>query len=189
MSGFMRGGSAVRIHGLRRWAIAAVLIAVLLLGGEWAIDAAFHPWAHAVLGSATLTGVWSGSFLDVHGEKQTALLTLRRTRTPSGSYEDDASPLDGELVVSGSTRYAVSGRPEWWRGRRVLLRLESTAGAASLPYVLREADAVWDGDSLALRARLAYYAEDGGRFTAGTRFPLLSREVSINLVSRAQAAE
>lgn len=164
-------------------------VALLLLGGEWAIDAAFHPWAHSVLGSATLIGEWSGSFVDVHGEKQTALLTLRRTLTPSGSYEDDASPLSGELVISGSTSYAVSGRPEWWRGRRVRLRLEPTTASASLRYVLREADAVWDGNSLALRARLASYAEDGGRFTAGARFPFLGHGVAIGLISRAQATE
>jgi hypothetical protein len=116
-----------------------------------------------VLGSATFTGEWSGTFVDVYGKKQTALLTLRRTRTPAGSFEDDASPLAGELVVSGSTRYAVSGRPEWWRGRR--------------------------RNSLALRARLASYAEDGGRFTAGARFPFLGHGIAIGLISRAQATE
>jgi hypothetical protein len=165
------------------------LVAVLLLGGEWAIDAAFHPWAHAVLGSATFTGEWSGTFVDVHGKKQTALLTLRRTLTPAGYFEDDASPLSGELTVAGSTRHTVSGRPEWWRGRRVRLLLDVTAPAAPRGYLLREADAVWDGNSLALRTRLAYYDETGGRFASGARLPLLSREVSINLVTRAQAAE
>jgi hypothetical protein len=39
----MREGSAHRIHGLRRWMTGLALIAVLLLGGEWAIDAAFYP--------------------------------------------------------------------------------------------------------------------------------------------------
>jgi hypothetical protein len=68
-----------------------------------------------------------------------------------------------ELVVSGSTRYAVSGRPEWWRGRR--------------------------RNSLNLRARLASYAEDGGRFTAGARFPFLGHGIAIGLISRAQATE
>lgn len=122
------------------------MFAVLLLGGEWAIDGAFHPWAYAVLGSATLAG---------------------------------------ELVISGSTRHTVSGLPAWWRGRRVQL----PAPAAPRGYLLREADVVWDGNALALRARLAYYDEDGGRFASGTRFPLLSREVSIQLATRAQAAE
>ena len=165
------------------------LVAGLLLGGEWAIDAAFHPWAHSVLGSATLPGVWSGSFVDVHDEKQMAVLTLRRALTPAGYFEDDASPLDGELWVSGGARYAVSGRPESWRGRRVRLRLDVTAPAAPRGYLLREADAVWDGNSMALRARLVYYDESGGRFASGPRFPLLSREVSIDLVSRGRATE
>ena len=126
------------------------MFAVLLLGGEWAIDAAFHPWAHAVLGSATLTG---------------------------------------ELVISGSTRHTPSGLPEWWLGRRVRLLLDMTAPAAPRGYQLREADAVWDGNTLALRARLAYYDEDGDRFASGTRLPLPGREVSIRLSNRAQAAE
>lgn len=168
---------------------AVVLLCVLLAFGEWAIDAAFHPWAHSILGSATLTGEWSGSFVDVHGEKQAAALTLRRALTPAGYFEDDASPLDGELVVSGSTRYAVSGRPEWWRGRRVRLQLKATAPAAPRGYLLREADAVWDGNSLALRARLLYYDDDGGLFASGTRFPLLGREIPINLTNRGRAAE
>ena len=75
--------------------------------------------------------------MGVHGDLQTTVFPLRRTRPDTGHVEDDASPPSGELVLSGSTRYA----------------------------------------------------EDGGRFASGARFPPLSREVSINLVTRARAAE
>lgn len=167
---------------MRKLIAGLVLIGALLLAGEWFLDAAFHPWAHSVLGSATLTGTWSGSFVDYDDVAKPVRLVLRRTMTPSGSYEDDGPPLSGEMVVGGRTAYSVSGRPGWWRGRTMSVQFDVTAPAAPRGYFLREATGEWRDGKLTLHAKAVYFEADGGMFASGGRYPLLQRVVVLTLI-------
>ncbi len=75
---------------------------VMLWGGEYAIDAAFDPSAHSV--------------------RRTARLALQRAMTPAGYYEDDASPLTGELrVCGGESEFRCGGGDRATGAARVFL--------------------------------------------------------------------
>jgi hypothetical protein len=166
-------------------ALGVIALGCLLWGGEVAIDALFNPWAHAGMGPSTLTGTWTGEFSGLDGQPHTAILELRRNRTPGGRYEDEDSRITGDLLVCGSSgaSYAISGDPHGWRGTTFAIRRMSIQSPAKpFGYYFHHADGTWTGDRITLSVKPAYFDSDGGMFSSGPRFPGLQKTTQLELI-------
>lgn len=157
--------------------LGAVLIAAAAIGAIWAFDAFVGaPWAHSVGGRPTLTGEWTGSFVEAVAPGGTVWLQIIRgsgakRRGVPQTY--DYSRLTGRPLFHGT---AVWCRGDGSVSHYRLGGSASGAGDVSLTFVvtptptrtvneLHENRGHWSGADLQLAGTLQRFTVGPGRST------------------------
>jgi hypothetical protein len=177
-----------------------ILGLALLLGAMFMILTVFNlgwdtlvaaPWAHALFGRPTLTGIWTGKFTSPSGIQFALYLDIERAKRPDGRYDTErglGAILSGQAEwCDNQGRHAenipIQGSVPAYAGfngslDEVHLALEraSRPQAGLLPD---ELDGSWQTDTLTLTPTFLFW--DGTDYTISSGDPDLTQPITIRL--------